>query len=68
VPASREQSAAGEHAPIIDQPLWDAVQAQLAGNTAERNSGTNTRQPSLLAGLLLAHRAFEGRIFEAPAE
>ena len=46
------QSHPGEHAPIIDQPLWDAVQAQLAGNTAERNSGTRTRQPSLLAGML----------------
>ena len=46
------QSHPGEHTPIIDQPLWDAVQAQLAGNTAERNSGTRTRQPSLLAGML----------------
>ena len=24
----------GEHTPIVDQPLWDAVQEQLAGNTA----------------------------------
>ena len=46
------QSHPGEHTPIIDQPLWDAVQAQLASNTAERNSGTRTRQPSLLAGML----------------
>src|SRR5436190_2267705 len=46
------QSHPGEHAPIIDQPLWDAVQAQLASNAAARNSGTRTRQPSLLAGLL----------------
>ena len=46
------QSHPGEHTPIIDQPLWDAVQAQLATNTAERNSGTRTRQPSLLAGML----------------
>jgi site-specific DNA recombinase len=46
------QSHPGEHPPIIDQPLWDAVQAQLAGNTAERNSGTRTHQPSLLAGML----------------
>src|SRR6478609_9694135 len=30
----------GEHTPIVDQPLWDAVQAQLASNVAERNSGT----------------------------
>jgi len=44
------QSHPGEHTPIIDQPLWDAVQAQLAANTADRNSGTRTRQPSLLAG------------------
>jgi hypothetical protein len=42
----------GEHTPIIDQPLWDAVQAQLAANTADRTSGTRTRQPSLLAGML----------------
>ena len=33
------QSHPGEHTPIIDQLLWDAVQAQLAANTAERNSG-----------------------------
>ena len=46
------QSHLGEHKPIIDQPLWDAVQAQLTSNAAERNSGTRTRQPSLLAGML----------------
>jgi DNA invertase Pin-like site-specific DNA recombinase len=46
------QSHPGEHTPIIDQQLWDVIQAQLAGNTAERNSGTPTRQPSLLAGIL----------------
>jgi site-specific DNA recombinase len=46
------QSHPGEHPAIIDQPLWDAVQAQLATNTAERNSGTRTRPPSLLAGIL----------------
>ena len=48
----KEQSHPGEHPPIIDQPLWDAVQAQLAGNTAERNSGARNRQPSLLVGML----------------
>jgi site-specific DNA recombinase len=42
----------GEHTPIFDQRLWDAVQAQLATNTAERNSGRRTPQPSLLAGIL----------------
>jgi site-specific DNA recombinase len=47
-----EQSYPGEHPPIIDQPLWDAVRMRLAGNTAERNSGTHTHQPSLLGGML----------------
>ena len=47
-----QQSYLGEHEPIIDQPLWDAVQAQLAGNAAQRNEGGKTRQPSLLAGML----------------
>jgi DNA invertase Pin-like site-specific DNA recombinase len=46
------QAHPGEHTPIIDQPLWDAVQAQRACNTAERSSGTRTRQPSLLTGML----------------
>jgi DNA invertase Pin-like site-specific DNA recombinase len=48
----KEQSYVGEHTPIIDQPLWDAVQAQLASNAAERKSGARNRQPSLLAGML----------------
>src|SRR5437867_3091508 len=48
----KEQSHPGEHTPIIDRPLWDAVQARLASNAAERNSSTRHRQPSLLAGLL----------------
>jgi hypothetical protein len=46
------QSHPGEHPPIIDQPLWGAVQIRLAGNTTERISGTRTHQPSLLAGML----------------
>src|SRR5262249_54921984 len=46
------KSHASEHPPIIDQALWDAVQRRLAGYTAERNSGTGTHQPSLLAGML----------------
>src|ERR1700732_4672031 len=45
----------GEHTPIIDQPLWDAVQEQLAGNTARRQCGRRTRPSTLLAGML-----FEG--------
>jgi DNA invertase Pin-like site-specific DNA recombinase len=50
--AHKGQSHPGDHAPIIDQPLWDFVHSQLAGNAAERGSGTRTRQPSLLAGIL----------------
>jgi hypothetical protein len=41
-----------EHTPIVDQPLWDAVQEQLAGNTATRRCGGRTRQSSLLVGML----------------
>jgi site-specific DNA recombinase len=47
-----QQSYAGEHEQIVDQPLWDAVQVQLAGNAAEQNSGARNRQPSLLTGML----------------
>ncbi|MBV9375887.1 MAG: hypothetical protein JO320_12675, partial [Alphaproteobacteria bacterium] len=46
------QSHPGEHMAIIDKPLWDAVRAQLTANAAEHNSGTRTRQPSPLAGML----------------
>src|SRR5712675_1404771 len=35
----KERSYPGEHAAIIDQQLWDMVQAQLAGNAAQRNAG-----------------------------
>src|SRR6201987_3220544 len=48
----KEQSHPGEHPPIIDQTIWDAVQMRLPCNPAERNSGTRTPQPSLLAGML----------------
>jgi site-specific DNA recombinase len=47
-----QQSYAGEHEPIVDQPRWDAVQAQLATNNAEHRNCGITRQPSLLAGML----------------
>jgi site-specific DNA recombinase len=46
------QSHPGEHPPIIDQPLWDAVQRRLTGNIAERNPDARTHQPSLLTGML----------------
>ena len=48
----KELSYPGEHAPIIDQELWDTVQARLAGNAAQRSAGGRTAQPSLFAGTL----------------
>ena len=46
------KSYPGEHPAIIDQPLWDKVQAVLAENRIERTSGARAKHPSLLAGLL----------------
>jgi site-specific DNA recombinase len=42
----------GEHEPIVDKALWEAVQATLAENRVDRASGANTKAPSLLTGLL----------------
>lgn len=42
----------GRHKAIIDRQTFDAVQRQLAGNSAARKSRTNTKAPSLLAGLI----------------
>src|SRR5215510_13473921 len=49
----KAQSHPGEHPPLLNQPLWDAVQAQLASNAAERNTSARYPQPSLLAGILV---------------
>ncbi len=43
----------GEQAAIIDQEIWEAVQAQLQRNAVTRHHRCNTREPSLLAGLLI---------------
>ena len=42
----------GEHEPIIEEVLWDAVQATLRANTHDRRLGKNAQSPSLLAGML----------------
>ena len=42
----------GEHQPIVDEVLWDQVQAILAGNRVDRATGADAKQPSLLAGLI----------------
>jgi hypothetical protein len=48
----KDQHYPGEHEPVIDEPLWDEVQAKLAANAAERASGERRLFPSLLARLL----------------
>jgi site-specific DNA recombinase len=42
----------GEHPAIVEQSLWDAVQAALAKNRVSRANGANTKQPSLLTGMI----------------
>jgi site-specific DNA recombinase len=42
----------GDHEAVIDQGLWEQTQATLADNAVTRRSGTNAREPSLLAGIL----------------
>jgi DNA invertase Pin-like site-specific DNA recombinase len=41
----------GEHSAIVDEPLWNQVQATLADNRVNREVGSHAKQPSLLAGL-----------------
>jgi hypothetical protein len=42
----------GEHEPIVDEDLWNAVQQTLAENAARRRTRTNGKQNALLTGLL----------------
>jgi site-specific DNA recombinase len=46
------KSYLGEHPAIIEQRLWEEVQAALAQNRIERATGTRAKHPSLLAGLI----------------
>ena len=48
----REATYAGEHDAIIPQELWDKVQDRLRANNKVRRSGSNSKSPSLLVGLL----------------
>jgi site-specific DNA recombinase len=50
--AHKGQSYPGDHKPIIDQEIWDKVQAQLTSNAQDRRSGASAREASLLVGLL----------------
>jgi site-specific DNA recombinase len=46
------KSYPGEHPAIIEQSLWDEVQAVLATNRIERATSARAKHPSLLTGLL----------------
>jgi site-specific DNA recombinase len=48
----RGNSYRGEHPAIIEQPLWDEVQAVLAKNRVERATGIRAKHPSLLGGFI----------------
>ena len=42
----------GQHAPIVDQDLWDQAQTYLVANAGDRRAGRQAKEPSLLAGLI----------------
>lgn len=42
----------GEHVPIVDEQLWDAVQTRLAQKAPPRKRPTNDRQDALFLGLI----------------
>jgi site-specific DNA recombinase len=46
----------GEHTPIVDSQLWDAVQSQLAEHRNQRMASTRSAHPSQLAGLVYDHQ------------
>ncbi len=48
----KDKSYPGEHKAIVDEDLWNRVQARLAENRVERQTGGRAKSPSLLAGLL----------------
>ncbi len=48
----KDKSYPGQHEAIVDQDLWDRVQARLAANRVERRTGARAKSTSLLVGLL----------------
>ena len=46
------KSYPGEHEAIVDETLWDTVQAILSENRLDRANGTTGKEPSLLTGIL----------------
>lgn len=51
----RDQTYEGEHPPIIDQALWDAVQAKRAGAIGTRRALGNSEHSSLLTDMIRDH-------------
>ncbi len=45
----------GQHDSIVDQTLFDAVQARLADQRIQRKHQLNAKHPSLLAGFIFRH-------------
>ena len=45
----------GQHEPIIDQPLWDAVQAKRSQAIGDRRMRGNSQHASLLTGMIRDH-------------
>jgi hypothetical protein len=50
--AHKGTSYPGEHPAIIDQPLWDEVQAVLARNRVERATGARAKHRAVLGSLV----------------
>jgi hypothetical protein len=48
----KDKSYPGEHMAIVEQDLWERVQARLAENRVEHRAGGRAKNPSLLVGLL----------------
>ena len=48
----KDQAYPGDHAPIIDEDLWQTAQKTLAANRVDRGVGKGSNHVSLLAGLL----------------
>jgi site-specific DNA recombinase len=48
----KDKSYPGNHDAIIDEALWNEVQAILAENRVDRTTGRDAKEPSLLGGIL----------------
>ena len=51
----KDQWYPGEHAPLVDQELWDQVHAILATDSRVRGNATRATVPYLLKGLVFGH-------------